>query len=59
MGYQAPVAAIEGTSHTVEGYMKYAQSLGGRASETYRYLNFDQIKNYAVIAGTVISDIEI
>jgi aconitate hydratase 2/2-methylisocitrate dehydratase len=51
----AAVAAIEGKLPTVEEYMKYAGSLDATAADTYRYLNFDQIKNYTDKADTVIS----
>ena len=51
----AAVAAIEGKLPTVEEYMKYAKSLDAVAAETYRYLNFDQIKDYTDKADTVIS----
>ena len=51
----AAVAAIEGKLPTVEEYMKYANSLDAVAADTYRYLNFDQIKNYTDKADTVIS----
>ena len=50
----AAVSAIEGKLPTVEQYMKYAKSLDATASETYRYLNFDQIKSYTDKADTVI-----
>ncbi|MCG6200414.1 bifunctional aconitate hydratase 2/2-methylisocitrate dehydratase [Psychromonas antarctica] len=51
----AAVAAIEGKLPTVAEYMTYAQSINAVAAETYRYLNFDQIKNYTDKADTVIS----
>ncbi|WP_435235513.1 bifunctional aconitate hydratase 2/2-methylisocitrate dehydratase [Psychromonas sp. PT13] len=51
----AAVAAIEGKLPTVEEYMKYAGSLDATAADTYRYLNFDQIKNYTDKADTVIA----
>ena len=51
----AAVAAIEGKLPTVEEYMTYAKSLDAVAAETYRYLNFDQIKDYTDKADTVIS----
>ena len=50
----AAVAAIEGKLPTVDEYMKYAKTLDAVATETYRYLNFDQIKNYTDKAETVI-----
>jgi aconitate hydratase 2/2-methylisocitrate dehydratase len=51
----AAVAAIEGKLPTVAEYMKYADSLDAVAAETYRYLNFDQIKDYTDKADTVIA----
>ncbi len=51
----AAVAAIEGKLPTVAEYMKYAESLDAVAAETYRYLNFDQIKDYTDKADTVIA----
>lgn len=51
----AAVAAIEGKLPTVAEYMKYAESLNAVASDTYRYLNFDQIKGYTDKADSVIS----
>lgn len=50
----AAVAAIEGKLPTVEEYMKYAKTLDATAADTYRYLNFDQIKNYTDKADAVI-----
>ncbi|WP_028864260.1 bifunctional aconitate hydratase 2/2-methylisocitrate dehydratase [Psychromonas aquimarina] len=51
----AAVAAIEGKLPSVDEYMKYAKSLDAVAAETYRYLNFDQIKSYTDKAETIIS----
>ncbi|MFT6985116.1 MAG: aconitate hydratase 2/2-methylisocitrate dehydratase [Psychromonas sp.] len=51
----AAVTAIEGKLPTVAQYMEYAKSLDAVAADTYRYLNFDQIKNYTDKADTVIS----
>lgn len=50
----AAVAAIEGKLPTVAEYMKYAASLDAVATETYRYLNFDQLKDYTDKADTII-----
>ncbi|MEI6897497.1 MAG: bifunctional aconitate hydratase 2/2-methylisocitrate dehydratase [Psychromonas sp.] len=50
----AAVAAIEGKLPTVDEYMKYAKTLDATASETYRYLNFDQIQSYTDKADTII-----
>ena len=50
----AAVAAIEGKLSTVEEYMRYAKTLDATASDTYRYLNFDQIKSYMDKADSII-----
>ncbi|HIP76712.1 MAG TPA: bifunctional aconitate hydratase 2/2-methylisocitrate dehydratase [Psychromonas hadalis] len=50
----AAVAAIEGKLPSVAEYMKYAKTLDATASETYRYLNFDQIKSYTDKADLAI-----
>ncbi|MFT7053519.1 MAG: aconitate hydratase 2/2-methylisocitrate dehydratase [Psychromonas sp.] len=50
----AAVAAIEGKLPTVEEYMKYAKTLNATAADTYRYLNFDQIKSYMEKANSII-----
>lgn len=51
----AAVAAIEGKLPTVDEYMKYSAQLDLVAGETYRYLNFDQIKSYTDKAEQVIA----
>lgn len=51
----AAVAAIEGKLPTVEEYMAYSAQLDLVAAETYRYLNFDQIKSYTDKAAQVIA----
>jgi len=51
----AAVAAIEGKLPTVEEYMKYSAQLDLVSGDTYRYLNFDQIKNYTDKADKVIA----
>jgi len=50
----AAVAAIEGKLPTVAEYMKYAKTLDATAADTYRYLNFDQIKSYTDKADSII-----
>ena len=50
----AAVSAIEGKLPTVDVYMKYAEKLDLTASDTYRYLNFDQIKSYIEKAENAI-----
>jgi aconitate hydratase 2/2-methylisocitrate dehydratase len=42
----AAVCSILGKIPTVEEYMQYAAQIGTSADDTYRYLNFDRIKNY-------------
>ena len=47
----AAVAAIEGKLPTPQEYMKYADQIASTASDTFRYMNFDQIPDY-VAKGT-------
>lgn len=42
----AAVTAIEGKMPSVEEYMKYADKISQTSSDTYRYLNFDRMKEY-------------
>ncbi|WP_024298996.1 bifunctional aconitate hydratase 2/2-methylisocitrate dehydratase [Methylomicrobium lacus] len=42
----AAVCSILGKIPSVEEYMQYAAQIDKSAADTYRYLNFDQIKNY-------------
>lgn len=42
----AAVAAIEGKLPTVEGYLQYADKINATAKDTFRYLNFDKMKEY-------------
>lgn len=55
----AAVAAIKGRLPTVAEYMEYSTQLDLVASDTYRYLNFDQMKNYTDKAEQVIAITEI
>ena len=55
----AAVAAIEGRLPTVAEYMEYAHTLDTVAADTYRYLNFDQIKNYTDKANLIIDTKEV
>jgi aconitate hydratase 2/2-methylisocitrate dehydratase len=48
----AAVSAILNRIPTVQEYMDYAQQVAATASETYRYLNFDQIPAYRKKAET-------
>jgi aconitate hydratase 2/2-methylisocitrate dehydratase len=49
----AAVCSILGKIPTVEEYMQYAAQIGTSADDTYRYLNFDRIKNYREKADKV------
>lgn len=42
----AAVAAIEGKLPSVETYMKYSDKIEATAKDTFRYLNFNTMKNY-------------
>jgi aconitate hydratase 2/2-methylisocitrate dehydratase len=50
----AAVASILGKIPTLAEYMDYAHSLDATAADTYRYLNFDEIKDYTNKADLVI-----
>jgi aconitate hydratase 2/2-methylisocitrate dehydratase len=49
----AAVCSILGRIPTIEEYMQYAAQIGKTADDTYRYLNFDRIKNYREKADKV------
>ncbi|MBL1265579.1 bifunctional aconitate hydratase 2/2-methylisocitrate dehydratase [Candidatus Methylomicrobium oryzae] len=49
----AAVCSILGKIPTVDEYMQYAAQIGKTADDTYRYLNFDRIKNYREKADKV------
>mmetsp|Transcript_33678 Transcript_33678/g.24706 ORF Transcript_33678/g.24706 Transcript_33678/m.24706 type:complete len:929 (-) Transcript_33678:28-2814(-) len=49
----AAVAAIEGKLPTVQEYQKYAEKIQATAKDTFRYMNFDQLPEYADIANKV------
>lgn len=49
----AAVAAITGKLPTNEEYLEYTSSLDSMSSEIYRYMNFDQLEEYTVVADTV------
>ncbi len=49
----AAVCSILGKIPTAEEYMVYAQQINETAEDSYRYLNFDQIKSYQDKADTV------
>jgi aconitate hydratase 2 / 2-methylisocitrate dehydratase len=42
----AAVCSILGKIPTLSEYMNYASQISATAADTYRYLNFDQMKNY-------------
>lgn len=50
----ASVAAVIGKLPTVEEYMQYAENLDSMSKDIYRYLNFDQMDEYAKEAEKVI-----
>lgn len=49
----AAVASILGRLPTVEEYHKYMATVDATASDTYRYLNFDQLPNFVNSASSV------
>ncbi len=49
----AAVCSILGKIPTAEEYMTYVNQISATAEDTYRYLNFDQIKSYEDKAGSV------
>eukprot|EP01035_Chromulina_nebulosa_P019430 gene19430-25308_t len=50
----AAISAIEGKLPTVEEYLKYASKINETASDTFRYLNFNKIKEYIDISDKVV-----
>lgn len=50
----AAVASIMGRLPTVNEYLEYAAQIDVSAADTYRYLNFDEIKDYVEVADEVI-----
>jgi aconitate hydratase 2/2-methylisocitrate dehydratase len=42
----AAISAIEGKLPTVAEYMKYSDKIQSTATDTYRYLNFDRLKEF-------------
>ncbi|MGZ5580507.1 MAG: bifunctional aconitate hydratase 2/2-methylisocitrate dehydratase, partial [Methylobacter sp.] len=49
----AAVCSLLGKIPSVEEYMQYANQINETASDTYRYLNFDQMESYRKKAGSV------
>ncbi|WP_026957905.1 bifunctional aconitate hydratase 2/2-methylisocitrate dehydratase [Aliagarivorans taiwanensis] len=50
----AAVASIMGRLPSVNEYLEYAAQIDVSAADTYRYLNFDEIKDYVDVADEVI-----
>jgi aconitate hydratase 2/2-methylisocitrate dehydratase len=49
----AAVTALMGKIPTVAEYMAQVQAVNAKAAEIYRYMNFDQIKEFSEVADTV------
>jgi aconitate hydratase 2/2-methylisocitrate dehydratase len=49
----AAVTALMGKIPTVAEYMEQVKSLEAKAADVYRYMNFDQIKEFSEVADTV------
>ena len=49
----AAVRVLMGKIPTVEEYMAQVNVVNGEAADIYRYMNFDQIKEFADVAETV------
>ena len=49
----AAVCALLGRIPTVAEYQSQVAALAGKASEVYRYMNFDQIASFRDAAATV------
>merc|ERR1711939_29977 len=47
------VTAIEGELPSVAKYVEYADKINATAADTFRYMNFDQMKEYQAIGDTV------
>jgi aconitate hydratase 2/2-methylisocitrate dehydratase len=47
------VAALLGRIPTMQEYLDQLGSLNAKASEVYRYMNFDKIKSFSDVADTV------
>jgi aconitate hydratase 2/2-methylisocitrate dehydratase len=47
------VAALLGRIPTMQEYLDQLGSLNVKASEVYRYMNFDKIKSFSDVADTV------
>lgn len=49
----AAVTALMGKIPTVAEYMEQVQAVNAKAADIYRYMNFDQIKEFSEVADTV------
>jgi aconitate hydratase 2/2-methylisocitrate dehydratase len=49
----AAVCALMGKIPTVAEYMEQVKTLDAKAADVYRYMNFDQIKEFSEVADTV------
>lgn len=49
----AAVAAIEGRLPSIDEYKAYAEKIQATAKDTFRYMNFDQLPEYASKASSV------
>jgi aconitate hydratase 2/2-methylisocitrate dehydratase len=49
----AAVCSIKGRIPSVQDYMEYVREIDKAAADTYRYLNFDQVPEYADKAAQV------
>jgi aconitate hydratase 2/2-methylisocitrate dehydratase len=49
----AAVTALIGRIPTVAEYLEQAQAVNAKAADVYRYMNFDQIKEFSEVADTV------
>jgi aconitate hydratase 2/2-methylisocitrate dehydratase len=49
----ASICALLGRIPTVAEYMEQVQAVNAKAADVYRYMNFDQIKEFSEVADTV------
>jgi aconitate hydratase 2/2-methylisocitrate dehydratase len=50
----AAVTALMGKIPTVAEYLEQVQAVNAKAADVYRYMNFDQIKEFSEVADTVM-----
>ena len=48
-----PVCALMGRIPTPAEYLEQVQAVNAKAADVYRYMNFDQIKEFSEVADTV------